>query len=419
MAVRKEHAAEPRFAKSRGSFLVPFRYRDFSLLWTGMFVGNLGTWIQFTALGYYVAKLAPNAGLASFYIGLLGASRMVPVLLVSPIAGVLADRYSRRQILLTTNVATAIIALVLSGTLAFHFASLPVVLALSAIQAATQSFDAPARQSWVSILVPREFVGNAIGLNSVAMNAPSVMGPPAAGLLIAAIGISPCMAINSAVKLWVVLMIAFMKPAPVGGGKHGSMRAEIWEAIHFLYHHSVLRWIFLMLLVSAVTVRSYNFLLPAYAVHVVGTDARGLGWLMAASGLGAMGGAFTIAMAQPRRRSTYWFFSGLISSLGISALGFTHQFNIATGILLFVGLGMQVFVGTSNIIIQTLSPDAMRGRTIGVYSMILMGMVPGGALLIGTIATFVDLRTVLIGAGIVSTIVGCWTYLAHRRVRAT
>jgi hypothetical protein len=197
------------------------------------------------------------------------------------------------------------------------------------------------------------------------------------------------------------------------------MGAEIREAIHFLYHHSVLRWIFLMLLVSAVTVRSYNFLLPAYAVHVVGTDARGLGWLMAASGLGAMGGAFTIAMAQPRRRSTYWFFSGLISSLGISALGFTHQFNIATGILLFVGLGMQVFVGTSNIIIQTLSPDAMRGRTIGVYSMILMGMVPGGALLIGTIATFVDLRTVLIGAGIVSTIVGCWTYLAHRRVRAT
>jgi len=419
MAVRGERASEPRFAKTRTSFLVPFRYRDFTLLWTGMFVGNFGTWMQFTALGYYVAKLAPNAGLVSFYIGLLGASRMVPVLIVSPVAGVIADRYSRRQILLTTNTATAVIALVLSGTLAFHYATLLVVLALSAIQAATQSFDAPARQSWVSILVPREFVGNAIGLNSVAMNAPSVMGPPAAGLLIAAIGVSPCMAINSVVKLWVVLMIAFMKPAPVGGGHRTSMGAAIWEAVHFLYRHSVLRWIFLMLLVSAVTVRSYNFLLPAYAVHVIGTDARGLGWLMAASGIGAMGGALTIAMAQPRRRSTYWFFSGLISSLGIVGLGLTNRLDVSLVILLFVGLGMQVFVGTSNIIVQTLSPDAMRGRTIGVYSMILMGMVPGGALLIGTIATFIDLRIVLIGAGLLSAVVGSWTYVAHRRVRAT
>jgi MFS family permease len=420
MAVRKERVPEPRFAKTSGtSFLAPFRYRDFSLLWTGMFVGNLGTWMQFTALGYYVAKLAPNTGLASLYIGLLGASRMVPVLLVSPVAGVVADRYSRRQILLSTNTLTAVIALALSGALAFHFATLFVVLALSALQAATQSFDAPARQSWVSLLVPREFVGNAIGLNSVAMNAPSVMGPPAAGLLIAAIGVSPCMAINAVVKLWVVLMIAFMQPAPVGGGKHRSVGAEIGEAIHFLYKHSVLRWIFLMLLVSAVTVRSYNFLLPAYAVHVVLTDARGLGLLMAASGLGAMGGAFAIAMAQPKRRSNYWFLSGLISSLGILGLGMTHDLNVALGLLLFVGLGMQIFVGSSNIIIQTLSPDAMRGRTIGVYSMILMGMVPGGALLIGVIATVVDLRVVLIGAGAISAVVGAWTYLAHKRVRAT
>src|SRR5262249_9071429 len=158
-------------------------------------------------------------------------------------------------------------------------------------------------------------------------------------------------------------------------------------------------WIFLMLLVSAVTVRSYNFLLPAYAVHVVGTDARGLGLLMAASGLGAMGGAFTIAMAQPKRRSNYLFLSCLLSSLGILGLGPTHYLDAAVVLLLFVGLGMQIFVGSSNIIIQTLSPDAMRGRTIGVYSMILMGMVPGGALLIGMIATVVDLRVVLIGAG--------------------
>jgi hypothetical protein len=99
------------------------------------------------------------------------------------------------------------------------------------------------------------------------------------------------------------------------------------------------------------------------------------------------------------------------------ALGLTNRLDLAFVILLFVGVGMQIFVGTSNIIVQTLSPDAMRGRTIGVYSMILMGMVPGGALLIGSIATFIDLRIVFIGSGLISAVVGTWTYLAHKRVR--
>lgn len=418
MQASERLAVERPVPHRKAAFLMPFRYRDFSLLWTGMFVGNLGTWLQFTALGYYVAKLAPNVGLGSFYIGLLGASRMLPVLVISPLAGVLADRYPRRSILLSTNAMTALLALVLSGTLVTHTASLPVVLLISALQAATQSFDAPARQSWVSFLVPREYVGNAIGLNAVGMNAPSVMGPPIAGLLIAAIGVSPCMAINSVVKLWVVLMVAQMKPGPVGGAHHSTLGAALWEGIRFLRHHSVLRWIFLMLLISAISVRSYNFLLPAYAVHVIHTDAFGLGLLMAASGLGAMFGAFTIAATQPRRRSPFWFVSNLISSLGITALGLTDQLPVAIGVLLFVGLGMQIFIGSSNVIVQTLSPEAMRGRAIGVYSMILMGMVPGGALLIGSLATLVDLRVVFIGAGLVSAVSGCWTYLSHRRVRA-
>ena len=109
-----DSAGERPVPNPQGSFLGPFRYRDFALLWSGLFIGNIGTWIQFTALGYYVAQLAPNAGLGSFYIGLLGASRMIPVLLASPFAGVVADRYPRRRILLSTNIMTAILAVLLS-----------------------------------------------------------------------------------------------------------------------------------------------------------------------------------------------------------------------------------------------------------------------------------------------------------------
>ena len=124
------------------------------------------------------------------------------------------------------------------------------MLIISGFQAATQSFDAPARQSWVPMMVPREFVGNAIGLNSFAFNAPSVIGPPLAGLLIAASGIAPCMILNAIVKFAVVIAIIFMKPSPASSKARTSFGAAILEGITFIYGHSVLRWIFLMLIVT-------------------------------------------------------------------------------------------------------------------------------------------------------------------------
>ena len=405
--------------KPQGSFLGPFRYRDFSLLWSGLLVGNIGTWMQFTALGYDVAKMAPNAAVGSFYIGLLGASRMVPVLIASPFAGVVADRYPRRMILLSTNIMTAILAVLLAAALLTNTATLPVILILSGLQAATQSFDAPARQSWVPLMVPRELVGNAIGLNSFAFNAPSVAGPPLAGLLIAASGIAPCMILNAIVKFAVVAAVLLMRPTAVSSKEHNSMFAAIKEGISFIYGHGVLRWIYLMLIVTALSVRSYNFLLPAYAVHVIHTDARGLGWLMAATGAGAMLGALSIAALNVRRRAVIWFVSSLLASAGVMCLGLTDQLTTAAIILTFIGLGTQSFIGSSNVLVQTLAPDDMRGRVVSVYSMILLGLVPGGALVIGSIARFVDLRMVFVGAGALCTVMGIWTYAAHPKLRAS
>ena len=417
-AEKKIAATERPVPNPQGSFLGPFRYRDFSLLWSGLFVGNIGTWMQFTALGYYVAKLAPNAGLGSFYIGLLGASRMIPVLIASPFAGVVADRYPRRPILLSTNVMTAILAVLLATALLTNTATLPVILVISALQAATQSFDAPARQSWVSMLVPRELVGNAIGLNSFAFNAPSVAGPPLAGLLIFYSGIAPCMILNAVVKFAVVLAIIFMKPSPASSKARTSFGTAIVEGVRFIYGHSVLRWIYLMLIVTALSVRSYSFLLPAFAVHILYTDARGLSWLMASTGIGAVAGALMIAAANVRKRAWIWFISGLIASLGVSALGITDSLTIAAIVLAFIGLGTQSYIGSSNILVQTLAPDEMRGRVISVYSMILLGLVPGGALVIGTIARFTDLRMVFFGSGLLCAVIGIWTFCAQPKLRA-
>ncbi len=404
---------DPQIPDRRPSFLAPFRFRDFRLLWSGLLVSNLGTWMQFTALGYYVASLAPNGKIGSLDIGLIGAARAIPVLLLSPIAGVVADRYPRRNVLFVTNTVTAVLSfavflLVLSG-----HAPLWALMITSGLQAGTQSFDAPARQSWVPLMVPREYVGGAIGLNSVAFNAPSVVGPPLAGIVIATIGVAPCFLVNAIATFGVLVALAFMKPAPPSSTRRGNVVGAILEGLAFLTGHPVLRWVVLLLVITSVTIRPYNFLLPAYALHVVHTDAEGLGVLMAASGIGAIAGAFFTAATGSAQRGLIWIASGALAGLGVLLLGLTEHFAIAAAILPIIGAATLSFIGSSNILLQTLSPDEMRGRVLSVYSMILLGLVPLGSLVVGAFATVLELRWTFVAAGAIALL--CSLVLGAKR----
>ncbi len=409
--------AEPRVPDRRPGFLGAFRYKDFRLLWAGLLVSNLGTWTQFTALGYYVASLAPNEAVGALNIGLLGAARAAPVLLLSPFAGVVADRYPRRTVLFLTNGATSLLAFVLFVLVWTHHAPIWTLMITSGLQAATQSFDAPARQSWVPLMVPREAVGGAIGLNSVAFNAPSVVGPPLAGLTIAAIGVAPCFLVNALATLAVVAALAFMQAPPPSSTRRGNVLGAIVEGIRFLLGHPVLRWVVLLLVVTSLTIRPYNFLLPAYAVHVVHTGAQGLGLLMAATGVGAIGGAFFTAATGGERRGTIWLVSSVAASLGTIALGSTAHFGVAAASLSVIGLATLSFIGSSNILLQTLSPDDMRGRAISVYGMILLGFVPFGSLLVGSLATLITLRWTFVLGGVICVVCAIAIGLTQPQVR--
>jgi MFS family permease len=409
--------SEPRIPDRRPGFLDPFRFKDFRLLWSGLLVSNLGTWMQFTALGYYVASLAPNARVGALDIGLIGAARALPVLVLSPLAGVIADRYPRRLVLLTTNGLTSLLSGVIFVLIATEHAPLWALMITSGMNAATQAFDAPARQSWVPLMVPREMVGAAIGLNSVAFNAPSIAGPPLAGLLIAGIGVAPCFLVNALTTLAILIALVFMKPAPPSSTRRGNVFGAILEGVRFLIDHPVLRWVVVLLVVTAVTIRPYNFLLPAYAVHVIHTDAKGLGWLMAATGLGAIGGAFLTAATGADRRGPIWIASAIVGAVGVAALGLTTHFGLAAVLLVVVGLATMSFIGSSNILLQTLAPDEMRGRAISVYSMILLGIVPFGSLIVGVLAIVLELRWTFVLAGGVALLCAVWIGLAQPQVR--
>ena len=190
----------------------------------------------------------------------------------------------------------------------------------------------------------------------------------------------------------------------------------IVAGVKFIYGHSALRWIYLMLIFTALSVRSYTFLLPAYAVHVVHADARGLGALMASSGIGAVVGALLIAAFNVRKRAKIWFAATMLMSIGVAVLGLTDTILLSALVLTFVGLGTQGFIGSSNIPYKRSRPTTCAAACFLVYSMIALGLVPGGAPLTER-SRFSDLRLVFVCAGILSTAMGIWIYCAHPKLR--
>ncbi len=370
--------------------------------------------MQFTATGYFVVKLAGTPELGSLYLGILGAARAVPVVILSPIAGVVADTWPRRRVLFATNISISLLALLLAVLTTLGRVNIWGLIAISMCNAAAQSFDAPARQSWVPFLVDRPYIGNAIGLNSVAFNAPAVLGPAIAGFLIASVSIAGSFYVNAAATLAVVAAVAMMKPSPPTVRSREPMLVSVQNGMRFLLQHRILKYVIVFFTVSALLVRPYSSVLPAYALNHLHTDARGLGWAIAATGIGGFAGALvTATLGSRERRGILWLISSGLMAVGVATLGFTPTLYLAIPVLFIIGAATMVFLGVSNILIQTLSPDEVRGRAIAVYSMIALGFVPFGAFIVGGLGSLIGLNRAFIAAGAVTALYAL--YLALRK----
>jgi predicted MFS family arabinose efflux permease len=197
------------------------------------------------------------------------------------------------------------------------------------------------------------------------------------------------------------------------------MVRSIAAGIAFLAHHPILKWIVAVLIVASLTVRPYTFVLPAYAAHVVHVDARGLGWLYASAGIGGILGAVLTALVPTRRRIMVWFGSAIVMGCGVIALGLTANGTLAFVVLAITGLATLSFIGSSNVTIQMLAPDDMRGRALSVYAMILGGLVPAGSLAIGALANAFDLQIAFAVGGactVLATVVAFVCAPAMRRI---
>ncbi len=360
------------------------RYRNFQLFFSGQLISLIGTWMQTIAQSWLVYRLTGS----SLLLGTVGFAGQIPVFLLSPAGGIVADRRSRHRTIVTTQTTMMALAFVFAWlTLAGKIRVWEIVV-LAALLGVVNAFDIPARQAFLVDMVGRESLMNAIALNSSMFNAARVIGPAIAGILVAWIGEGWCFFANGVSFIAVIIGLLLMRieqPAILDGA--GSPIEKVLEGFRFVRRTKPI-WALLLLvgLVSLVGM-PYAVLMPIFADKILHGGARGLGLLMGATGVGALLGALTLAARAGLRGLGRWV---ALSAAGFGAslilFGFSHWFWISFLVLVPAGFTMMLQMACTNTLIQAMSPDRLRGRAMAAYSMMFMGMAPLGSLLAGALA---------------------------------
>ncbi|WP_437805792.1 MFS transporter [Sorangium sp. So ce1078] len=376
------HGQRP--AASGPSLVRALRHRNYQLFFSGQLVSLVGTWMQSVAQSWLVYRLTGS----SLLLGTVGFATQIPVFLLAPIGGAVADRRSRHRILITTQSAAMVLALGLAAlTLSGHI-EVAHILGFSVLLGVVNAFDIPTRQAFVVEMVGREDLANAIALNSSMFNGARIIGPAVAGILVGAIGEAWCFLANGLSFLAVIASLLAMRVPPRRAARgRGSALAETAEGFRFVARTGAVRALLFLLGVVSVTAMPYAVLMPIFADRILGGGPRGLGILMGASGIGALLGALVLAGRRRLRGLGHWVAAACAGfGVALALFAMSRSFWLSALLLVPVGFSMMVQMAGSNTLVQAMVPDALRGRVMAVYAMMFMGMAPLGALLAGWLA---------------------------------
>ena len=360
------------------------RHRNYRLFFGGQSISMTGTWMQTVAQSWLVYRLTGSAAL----LGLVGFTSQFPVFLFAALGGTFADRRNPHRILITTQTLAMVLAFILAVLTLAGWVQVWHIFVLAGLLGIINAFDVPARQVLTAEIVGKEDLMNAIAMNSAMFNGSRIVGPAVAGILVAAVGEGWCFLANGVSYIAVIIGLLMMKiQFPASRPHHGSALANITEGFRFIGRTGPIRTLLILLAVVSVMGMPYSVLMPIFADKILHGGARGLGLLMGASGMGALLGALVLAARQEIRGLGNWV-AYSCASFGASLILFSlsRSFWLSALLLLPVGFAMIVEMAASNTLIQAMVPDQLRGRVMSVYTMIVMGMSPLGALLAGVLA---------------------------------
>lgn len=358
-----------------------------------------GTWVQMVAQSWLIYRLTGRATL----LGLVGFAGQFPVFLLAPIGGAVADRFERRKVIVATQATAMVLAFTLATLTLAGLVHEWHIVALAAGMGVVNAFDIPARQAFLVEMVGREDLINAIGLNSSLFNGARMIGPAVAGILVAAIGEGWCFFVNGVSFAAVIVALLSIRAAPFRPPAHeASTLTRIREGFAFAIGERPVRALLLMLAMMSLTGMPFLVLMPVFADRVLHGGPAAYGILMAGSGLGALAGAVTLASRRDVRGLGGWVARAAIAfGTLLVAFSFSRTFWLSVALMLPAGFAMMVELASSNTLVQSMVPDALRGRVMAVYSMMFMGMAPLGSLLAGWAADRIGAPTaVLVGGGV-------------------
>jgi MFS family permease len=378
-SVARPAARERRFA----AFGV-LRERDFRLLFLGMTVSSLAMPMQWILQMWLVLELT-SASRAALWLGVSGFVRGLPLLLLSLHGGALADRMDRRRLLMTAQVASMAVALLIAALVATDLLTIWLLLPLTFLSSVVMSFDQPARQALVPDLVPPERVTHAVTLNSMAMFCSMAGGPALAGFLIAVVGLAGGYAVVAITYLGVLIAVLLMRARPqVARSPHqrASALKEIGEGLRYVRGEPVVFWLISVTFAVTVLGMAFTNLAPLLVTDVLGGGATSLGWVFTAWGIGAVAGSVALAGWLQAIPAKGLLVIGMVAVFVGGLVGFAYAASvpIAAFFQFVPGLANTSIMVVSNAVILSVAPAALRGRVMGIYYM-NRGLMPFGALL--------------------------------------
>jgi MFS family permease len=385
------------------------RSRNYRLYFIGQGVSLIGSWMQSVAMGWLVYRLTHSA----FLLGVIGFTSQIPSLFLGPLAGVLADRMDKRRLLILIQTAFMIQASILAALVLTNRIAVGSLVGLSLWMGFVNAFDVPVRQSMVVQLVERkEDLGNAIALNSMMFNGARLIGPSIAGVVLAAAGEGACFLLNAVSFTAVIGALWAMSPVPRRTGEsRRRIVAELRDGVRYAWGSVPIRAILSVMAVISFFGMSYNVLLPVFAKEILAGGPHTLGFLVGATGVGAVAGAFMMASRRsPAGLERRLPLAASLFGLGLIVMSFSRSPLFSCAMMAVIGLGMMTFMISCNTLIQTLVDEDKRGRVMSLYAIAFMGMTPLGSLMVGALASRIGAPAAAAIGGIFCLFGSVWFY---------
>lgn len=403
------HLKSPHADKNAWKFaLRALGYRNYRLFFGGQSVSLIGTWMTRIATSWLIYRLTGSALL----LGITGFAGQIPTFILAPFVGVWVDRWDRHRTLVVTQVLSMLQSFALAALALTDTITIPEIIWLSVAQGLINAFDMPARQSFVVEMIEgREDLSNAIALNSSMVNAARLVGPSIAGVLIAGVGEGYCFLVDGLSYIAVIASLLLMKLKSRAALQRPprAMWEDLREGWTYVVHSAPIRSVLLLLAMVSLVGMPYTVLMPIFAGSVLHGGPHTLGFLMGASGVGALGAAIFLAT----RKTVLGLgriipVSAAIFGFGLIGFSFSRVLWFSLFLMLLTGGGMMEQMAASNTILQTIVDDDKRGRVMSFYSMAFMGMAPFGSLLAGTAATHIGAPTTLLIGGVLCIAGAIW-----------